>query len=72
MEELFSLFPISFQANSLFPKLVILVGFYPKKVENLEDLPLFYPYLFEFTRFINTLVNSSHENKSILTLFTKN
>ena len=43
MEELFSSFPIPFRANSLFPKLVISVGFYPEKVENLEDLPLFTP-----------------------------
>ena len=47
MEELFSTFPIPFQAKSLFPKLVILVGFYPEKVENLEDLPLFTP-IFRF------------------------
>ena len=71
MEELFSSFSISFQANSLFPKLVISVGFYPEKIENLEDLPLFYPYFFEFTRFIHTLVSSSHKNESILTLFKK-
>ena len=43
MEELFSLLPILFQANSLFPKLVILVGFYPEKIKNLEDLHLFTP-----------------------------
>ena len=41
MEELFSLFPIPFQANFPLPALGILVEFYPEKVENLEDLPLF-------------------------------
>ena len=71
MKKLFSLFSILFQANSLFPKLLSLVGFYPEKVENLEDLPLFYPYFFEFTRSIYTLVGSPRENESILTLFKK-
>ena len=69
MKKPISSFSILFQANSLFPKLVILVGFYSEKVENLEDLFLFCLYFFEFTRFIHTLVDSSHRNKSFLTVF---
>ena len=50
---------------------MVLVEFYFEKIENLEDLLLFYLYFFEFTRFIYTPVSFSHKNESILTVLKK-
>ena len=71
-------FHFFFQTNFLFQKLVILVRKIPTLFLLYPYLPLFtptlppiYPLFFEFTRFIHTLANTSHEKKSFCTFFEK-